>query len=49
MTKANGSGKPYQSKIISEDDLVQHIEDGWEIVRELTNGKLLIRRANNFS
>ena len=32
--QANESEKPYQSKIVAEDDLVPHIEDGWEIIRE---------------
>lgn len=42
-TSANG-GKPYESKIVSEDELVQYVEEGWEICRELSNGKIVIRR-----
>jgi len=38
--------KPYRSKIIEEKELVQHVEEGWEIVRELRNGKFLIRKQN---
>jgi integrase len=39
--------KPYKSKIAEEEELVNYIEDGWEIVRELRNGKFLIRKQNN--
>jgi len=39
--------KPYKSKIAEEEELVNYIEDGWEIVRELRDGKFLIRKQNN--
>jgi integrase len=45
--QTNESGKLYQTKIVTENDLVHHIEEGWEIVRELNNGKFLVRKANN--
>jgi hypothetical protein len=44
---ANDSEKPYQSKIVTEDELVPHIEDGWEIIRELSDGKFLLKRSNH--
>ena len=48
--RANRSGndcKPYQSKIIGEDELVQYVEDGWEIVRELRSGRFLVKKPNH--
>jgi hypothetical protein len=39
--------KPYQSKIIGESELVTHIEGGWEIVRELSNERFLVKRSNH--
>ena len=40
MPQLSNNGKPYQSKIIGEKELVPCVEDGWEIVRELSNGRL---------
>jgi integrase len=36
--------KKYQSKIVDEKRLLSYIDEGWEIIRELKNGKLAIRR-----
>jgi integrase len=36
--------KKYESKIVEEKELLPHIDDGWEIIKELKNGKLAIRR-----
>jgi len=47
MPQLTNNGKPYQSKIIGEKELVHHVEDGWEIVRELTNGRFLIKKPNH--
>ena len=43
------NGKPYSSKIINEQDLAPHVEDGWEIMRELSSGKFLVRKPNHTS
>lgn len=47
MPQLNNNGKPYQSKIIGEKELVQYVEDGWEIVRELSNEKFLVKKPNH--
>jgi hypothetical protein len=47
MPHLNNNGKPYQSKIIREQELVIHIEDGWDIVRELNNERFLVKRPNH--
>jgi hypothetical protein len=41
--------KPYQSKIISEKELVPYMEDGWDIVRELSDGRFLIKKPNHMT
>jgi hypothetical protein len=41
------NGKPYQGMIISEDEMLTYVEDGWEIVRELKGGKFLVKRPNH--
>lgn len=47
MPQLNNNGKPYRSKIIGEKELVPYVEDGWEIMRELSNGKFLIKKSNH--
>ena len=42
-TATNG-GKAYEAKVIDESELVSHVEDGWEIMRELADKKIVIRR-----
>jgi len=37
-------GKPFESKIVSEDELTSYLDEGWDLVRELSNGKIVIRR-----
>jgi integrase len=36
--------KKYESKMVDEKELLSHIDDGWEIVKELKDGKMAIRR-----
>jgi integrase len=40
----NNNHKKYESKIVEEKELLSHIDDGWEIVKELKSGKLALRR-----
>ena len=47
MPQLKNNGKPYQSKIICEKELVPYVEDGWEIVRELINGRFLVKKLNH--
>ena len=39
----NNSGKVYRSKIVTEDELTEYVDEGWEVVKELSNGKFLVR------
>jgi hypothetical protein len=47
MPQLSNNGKPYTSKMIGEEELVQHVEEGWEIVRELSKGRFLVKRPNH--
>jgi hypothetical protein len=33
-----------ESRLIAEEELVRYLNDGWEIVRELRDGKIAVRR-----
>jgi len=43
-TERNG-GKPFESRIISEEELTGYLDEGWDLVKELSNGRIVIRRA----
>lgn len=47
IPQLRNNGKPYRSKVISENELPSYVEDGWEIVKELSNRKFLIKRPNH--
>lgn len=35
----------YESKVVNgEDELLSHVENGWQIVKELSSGKVILRR-----
>jgi len=36
---------PFESRIISEDELTGYLDEGWDLVKELSNCKIVIRRA----
>lgn len=37
-------GRRFKAKIVCEEGLVNYIEAGWEIVKELKSGKIVIKR-----
>jgi hypothetical protein len=37
---------PFQTRIISEQELVPLLDQGWEVIRELASGKIIVRRPN---
>jgi len=37
-------GMPFKSRIVSEDELTAFLDEDWDLVKELTNGKIVIRR-----
>ena len=43
----DSDGVRYENRVISEDELVRHLNQGWEIVKELNNMKIVIRRVHN--
>jgi len=42
-TEHNG-GKPFESRIVGEEELTAYLDEGWDLVKELSNGKIVIRR-----
>ena len=40
-------GRKTQVKLVSERELVNYLETGWEIVKELRSGKIVIKREFN--
>ena len=47
LPQLSNNGKSYSSRIIREQDLAPHVEDGWEIIRELSSGNLFVRKPNH--
>lgn len=47
-TPPQTDGTKYESKLVdNEDELVSCIQNGWEVVRELNSGKVLLRKTVN--
>lgn len=40
-------GKAYNALLVTDDNLVEYLETGWEIVKELSNGQIAIRRPSS--
>jgi hypothetical protein len=38
---------PYETRIVGEKELVPFLDQGWEVIRELASGKIIIRRPNH--
>ena len=43
-TLPNG-GRRYRAKIVDAEELVGYVEDGWEVVCELRDGRMVVRKA----
>jgi len=37
----------YETKLVKEDELIEYLNEGWDIVKELSSGKIVIRRPLN--
>jgi hypothetical protein len=46
VTAADGGRRPYEARLIGEPELVEHVAMGWEVVRELQNGQVLVRKPS---
>ncbi|KFM17152.1 integrase-recombinase protein [Marine Group I thaumarchaeote SCGC AAA799-P11] len=45
VTKTDGK-KTYESKLVdNEEDLVSCVQNGWEVIKELNSGKVLLRKS----
>jgi hypothetical protein len=43
-TEEDDNIRKYQSRIVTEKEVVPLINDNWEIIKELKNGKLIVRK-----
>jgi len=43
-TNREGDCPKFESKLIAENELAQHLAEGWNVTRELKNGGLIVRR-----
>lgn len=43
-TAMDGGTRPFDALLINEADLCEHLALGWEVVRELSDGKIAVRR-----
>jgi len=47
IAENNGSyinGNGYRAKVIGEAELLAHVEQGWDVVKELNDGKFIVRK-----
>lgn len=44
-SNCEGDCPEYQSRLIAEDELVQHLNGGWDVVKELRDGRIVVRRG----
>jgi hypothetical protein len=45
--RPKNGGRAYEALMISDQELISYIEEGWEIIKELSNGKIVVRRRPN--
>jgi integrase len=47
QTERNARNGNYsESKLITEEELCEHLNDGWDLVKELSNGKIVVKKLN---
>jgi integrase len=42
---SNGNCRKYETRIVTEKELVPRLDEGWDLVKELRSGKIVIKRA----
>jgi hypothetical protein len=41
---SDGNCRRYETEIVTENELLAHLDEGWDLVKELKSGKIVIRR-----
>jgi len=44
--QTNGGLPLYETQIVSEDRLLSYLNEGWDIIMELADGRIILRRPN---
>lgn len=48
LARKNGGYNPYHAMIVkSKEELVQKLEEGWDLIRELKDGEYIVRKKNS--
>ena len=45
--KSEENNHRYETKLVTEEELVEYLNQGWDIVKELSSGKIVVRRPLN--
>jgi len=45
--RVKNGGRAYEAHMISDQELISYIEEGWDIIKELSNGRIVVRRRPN--
>ena len=47
--KDNNPGNPIknESKLVTEEEVTEYINNGWDLIKELNSGKILIKRISD--
>jgi hypothetical protein len=46
LMKEKEENERYDSRLVDEDDLIQYVKKGWDVVKELSSGRILIRKLD---
>ncbi|MFH0748846.1 MAG: tyrosine-type recombinase/integrase [Candidatus Bathyarchaeota archaeon] len=45
--RTGGHSNNHESRLVTEDELCSYINEGWELVKELSNGKILVKKLTH--
>jgi hypothetical protein len=41
---SDGNCRKFETRIVTEKELVPHLDEGWDLVKELRSGKIVVKR-----
>jgi hypothetical protein len=42
---SDGNCRRYETKIVTENELLTYLDEGWDLVKELKSGKIVVKRV----